>query len=62
MEGFSMPNLDKVIVNNQRDGYNINIHYKYFNCKKITNNVKSFIKWACDVLFINQLGSRRKNN
>jgi hypothetical protein len=40
MIGFEMENLQIVILNNNRDGYNEGIHYKFFNCKKNINDLK----------------------
>ena len=36
MIGFKMDRLDDIITNKQKHGYNEEIHYKYFNCKKHT--------------------------
>ena len=44
MKGFEMENLNDVIIDKRREGYNEGIHYTYFICKKtgkdgkITNN------------------------
>ena len=38
MVGFEMDNLDKNIINPQRQAFIENEHYKYFNCKKVDSN------------------------
>jgi hypothetical protein len=40
MEGFNMVRLDDVIIDKKRNGYIDGIHYKYFNCKKPSKDVK----------------------
>jgi len=44
MTSFRMENLQIVLLNNNRDGYNENIHYKFFNCKNKIKDLKIKIK------------------
>jgi len=44
MIGFEMENLQIVLLNNNRDGYCENIHYKFFNCKNKIKDLKITIK------------------
>ncbi len=43
-EGFDMPNLNKVLTDNDRDAYNEKVHYKYFTVKKVSNCSKNSSK------------------
>lgn len=43
MEGFDMKNLHKTIVDDRRDGYKENIHYKFFTIKKVGSASKKQI-------------------
>ncbi len=44
MEGFEMKNLYTTITDDRRDGYKENIHYVFFNCKKIGKAKKTIKK------------------
>jgi hypothetical protein len=52
MIGFKMENLNIVILNNQRDGYKEYIHYKFFNCKKKSKDLKKTNKTIKKELFL----------